>query len=190
MKKFLVAGLGNIGDEYAHTRHNIGFDILDAFAAEKGAVFSPGRLADLAPCKVRGRTALLIKPTTFMNLSGKAVKYWMDKEKIALDHLLVVVDDLALPLDAVRLRPGGADAGHNGLKNIQEVLGTNRYARLRFGIGNHYPKGRQVDFVLSPWEEEEKPAIEKKIALCIEIIDSFMLSGVTPTMNKFNNAKV
>jgi PTH1 family peptidyl-tRNA hydrolase len=190
MKKYLIVGLGNIGDEYAHTRHNIGFDVLDAFAAKKETAFFPDRLADVAHCKVRGRTALLIKPLTFMNLSGKAVKYWMDKEKITLDHILVVVDDLALPLEAVRLRPGGADAGHNGLKSIQEMLGTNQYARLRFGIGNNYPKGRQIDFVLSRWKEEEKLLVENKSALCIEIIDSFMLSGIAFTMNKFNNLKV
>lgn len=190
MKKYLIVGLGNIGEEYAHTRHNIGFDVLDAFAKKKEAAFSADRLADVAPCKVRGRTVLLVKPTTYMNLSGKAVKYWMDKEKITLDHLLVVVDDLALPLEAVRLRPGGADAGHNGLKNIQEILGTNQYARLRFGIGNDYPKGRQIDFVLQPWKGEELAVVEKKTELCMEIIESFMLSGIGFTMNKFNHMKV
>lgn len=190
MKKYLIVGLGNIGEEYAHTRHNIGFDVLDAFAGKKEVSFAPDRLADITHCKVRGRTALLIKPTTFMNLSGKAVRYWMDKEKIALDHILVVVDDLALPLDTVRLRPGGADAGHNGLKSIQELLGTNQYPRLRFGIGNDYPKGRQIDFVLSQWKAEERPQVEKKIAQCVEMIESFMFAGIGPTMNQFNHVKV
>lgn len=190
MTKYLIAGLGNIGDEYAHTRHNIGFDILDAFAAKKQISFSPGRLADTASCKIKGRTVILIKPTTFMNLSGKAVKYWLDKEKISTDHLLVIVDDLALPVEVMRLRPGGADAGHNGLKNIQEMLGTNQYPRLRFGIGNNYPRGRQVDFVLSPWKEEEKPVVERKIDKATELIESFVFSGTALTMNRFNNLKV
>lgn len=190
MTKYLIAGLGNIGDEYAHTRHNIGFDVLDAFAAKQEVTFSPGRLADIASCKIKGRMVILIKPTTFMNLSGKAVKYWLDKEKISIDHLLVIVDDLALPLEVMRLRPGGADAGHNGLKNIQEMLGTGQYPRLRFGIGNDYPRGRQVDFVLSPWKEAEKPVVEKKIEKCTELIESFVFSGTSITMNRFNNLKV
>ena len=187
--KYLIAGLGNIGEEYAHTRHNIGFDVVDAFSRKHGAGFQPGRLADVAVAKLRGRTLVVIKPTTFMNLSGKAVRYWMDKEKITLDHILVVVDDLALPLDTLRLRPGGADAGHNGLKSIQELLGTDQYARLRFGIGNDYPKGRQIDFVLGRWKAEESPVVTKKIDGAAEMIESFVTAGTEATMNRFNHQK-
>jgi PTH1 family peptidyl-tRNA hydrolase len=187
--KYLIAGLGNIGDEYAHTRHNIGFDVLDRFAAKHQAVFAAGRLADVATCKWKGRTIVLIKPATFMNLSGKALKYWMDTEKIPVEKLLVIADDLALPLDTLRLRPGGSDAGHNGLKSIQELLGTHQYPRLRFGIGNNYPRGRQVDFVLSPWEEAEKPLVDEKIEKSVEAIESFVFAGMTPTMNAFNHQK-
>jgi PTH1 family peptidyl-tRNA hydrolase len=187
--KYLIVGLGNIGEEYAHTRHNIGFDVVDAFARKHGATFASLRLADVAECKVKGRTLVLIKPTTYMNLSGKAVKYWMDKEKIGLERLLVIVDDLALPLDTLRLRPSGADAGHNGLKSIQQLLGTDQYPRLRFGIGNDYPRGRQVDFVLSPWKAEEVPIVTRKIETSIELIETFILSGLTPAMNAFNAKK-
>lgn len=187
--KYLIAGLGNIGQEYAHTRHNIGFDVLDAFASRHGAVFSSGRLADVATCRVRGKSLILIKPTTFMNLSGKAVRYWMDREKISPEHLLVIMDDLALPLDTLRLRPGGADAGHNGLKSIQEMLGTSQYPRLRFGIGNDYPKGRQVDFVLSPWKEEEQGIVRLKIEKSSELIEQFVFAGTTAAMNQFNHQK-
>lgn len=187
--KYLIVGLGNIGEEYAHTRHNIGFDVADAFCAKHAAVFLPGRLADVATARFRGRTLVVIKPTTFMNLSGKAVRYWMDKEKIPLQHLLVIVDDLALPLDTLRLRPGGADAGHNGLKSIQEMLGTDRYARLRFGIGNDYPKGRQIDFVLSGWKSDESPVVTRKIGGAAEMIESFVTAGTEDTMNRFNHQK-
>lgn len=187
--KYLIAGLGNIGAEYAHTRHNIGFDILDAFAEKHGCIFQPDRLADVAGCKVRGRNLVLIKPTTYMNLSGKAVKYWMEKEKIPVEKILVVLDDLALPIDVLRLRPGGSDAGHNGLKNIQEQIGTNKYPRLRFGIGNDYSKGRQIDFVLDKWNREEMPVVENKIAKSIEIIESFTFAGVQNTMNNYNHLK-
>lgn len=187
--KFLIVGLGNIGAEYQHTRHNIGFDILDAFAQKQGILFSSGRLADVALGRFKGKTLVLIKPATYMNLSGKAVKYWADKEKIPPERILVIVDDLALPLETLRLRPGGSDAGHNGLKSIQEMLGTNQYPRLRFGIGNQYPKGRQVDFVLSPWEEEEKPVVKRKIEKSVELIESFVFAGITQTMNTFNHLK-
>jgi PTH1 family peptidyl-tRNA hydrolase len=187
--KYLIAGLGNIGDEYAHTRHNIGFDVADALVAGLRGVFTPSRFADTAVCRMKGRTLVVIKPTTYMNLSGKAVRYWMDKEKIPLDKVLVIVDDLALPLDAIRIRPGGSDAGHNGLKSIQEMLGTDQYTRLRFGIGSDYPRGRQVDFVLSPWTEAEKPLIRHKIEKSVEIIETFVLSGVTRTMNEFNHRR-
>lgn len=187
--KYLIAGLGNIGPEYAHTRHNIGFDVLDAFVDKHECGFQTDRLADVATCKVKGRTLLLIKPTTYMNLSGKAVKYWMDKEKVPVERMLVVVDDLALPIETLRLRAGGKDAGHNGLKSIQELIGTDRYPRLRFGIGNHYPKGRQVDFVLSPWNAEEEPVIRKKVATCVEVIESFVFAGIQNTMTHFNHVK-
>jgi PTH1 family peptidyl-tRNA hydrolase len=187
--KYLIAGLGNIGEEYAHTRHNIGFDVADALVASLRGVFTPSRLADTAVCRMKGRTLVVIKPTTYMNLSGKAVRYWMDKEKIPLDKVLVIVDDLALPLDTIRIRPGGSDAGHNGLKSIQEMLGTDQYARLRFGIGSDYPRGRQVDFVLSPWTEAEKPVIRHKIEKSVEIIETFVLSGITRAMNEFNHRR-
>lgn len=187
--KYLIVGLGNIGAEYAHTRHNIGFDVVDAFAESRQCSFQPDRLADTAECKVKGRTLILIKPTTYMNLSGKAVKYWMDKEKIPAERVLVIVDDLALPLDTLRLRPAGSDAGHNGLKSIQEMIGTNRYPRLRFGIGNNYPKGRQVDFVLHPWAPEEQQQVAKKIEKSLEIIQDFVFAGITHTMNRYNHLK-
>lgn len=172
-----------------HTRHNIGFDVADALVGRLGGAFAPARLADVAVCKMKGRVLVVIKPTTYMNLSGKAVKYWMDKEKIPRDKLLVIVDDLALPLDTLRIRPGGSDAGHNGLKSIEQMLGTDPYARLRFGIGNDYPRGRQVDFVLSRWSEEEQPLVRHKIEKSVEVIESFVLGGVTRAMNLFNHRK-
>ncbi|MBO9728014.1 MAG: aminoacyl-tRNA hydrolase [Chitinophaga sp.] len=184
--KYLIAGLGNIGDEYKHTRHNIGFDVADAFAAKHNAVFNNDRLADVAECKWKGKTFIVIKPTTYMNLSGRAVKYWMDKEKIPIENLLVILDDLALPIEVIRLRPGGSDAGHNGLKSIQESLGTNQYPRLRFGVGNNYPKGRQVDFVLSKWKNVEEAVVQEKINKSTEIIESFASIGIARTMNECN----
>lgn len=184
--KYLIAGLGNIGDEYKHTRHNIGFDVADAFAAKHKAVFNNDRLADVAECKWKGKTFIVIKPTTYMNLSGRAIKYWLDKEKIPVENLLVILDDLALPLDVIRLRPGGSDAGHNGLKSIQESLGTNQYPRLRFGVGNHYPKGRQVEFVLSKWKNTEEPVVLEKINKSTEIIENFASIGIARTMNECN----
>lgn len=185
--KYLIVGLGNIGEEYAHSRHNIGFDVADAFARKHEAVFKTDRLADITECKWKGKTFLLVKPNTYMNLSGKAVKYWVDKEKIPLENLLVIVDELALPLDTLRLRPGGSDAGHNGLKSIQEMLGTNQYPRLRFGIGNNYPKGHQVDFVLGQWEAGEAPLVKIKIGKSVEIIESFAAIGIHRTMNNYNH---
>ncbi|RFS21408.1 aminoacyl-tRNA hydrolase [Chitinophaga silvatica] len=184
--KYLIAGLGNIGEEYKHTRHNIGFDVVDAFAARHNAVFQNDRLADVAECKWKGKTFIIIKPTTFMNLSGRAIKYWMDKEKITIENLLVILDDLALPLDVLRLRPGGSDAGHNGLKSIQESLGSNQYPRLRFGVGNQYPKGRQVDFVLGKWKNTEEPVVQEKIEKSADIIESFATIGIARTMNEYN----
>lgn len=189
MNKFLVIGLGNIGDEYRHTRHNIGFDVVTAFALKHGGLFKNDRLADVAEVKWKGRTFVCIKPTTYMNLSGKAFKYWMDKEKIGLPETLTIVDDLALPLDTLRLRGSGSDAGHNGLKDIQLTLGTDQYPKLRFGIGNQFPKGRQVDFVLGRWLPEELPIVQQKIEKCTEVIESFASIGIARTMNMVNSLR-
>lgn len=187
MNKYLIAGLGNIGAEYTQTRHNIGFDVADALAAKYQVPFKPDRLADLAELKIKGKQVYVIKPTTYMNLSGKAVKYWLDKEKIPVEHLFVIVDELALPLEKSRIRGSGSDGGHNGLKSIQEQLSTNAYSRLRFGIGNNFPKGRQVDFVLGRWTNEEWPLVQLKINQSVAIVESFVLSGLSVTMNHFNN---
>jgi PTH1 family peptidyl-tRNA hydrolase len=187
MSKFLIAGLGNIGAEYAHTRHNIGFDVLDYFAQKHDAVFQSDRLADIARIRFRGKTLLCIKPTTYVNLSGKAVKYWIDKEHIPLENLLVVMDELAIPLEKLKLKLKGSDAGHNGLKSIQETLGTQDYARLRFGIGNDYPRGGQVDFVLGRWRETELPVVRQKIEKCSEVIENYVVAGPERAMNTVNN---
>jgi len=184
--KYLIAGLGNIGPEYDATRHNIGFDVADAFVIKQGGNFTIDRLAAVAACSWKGKQFVVIKPTTYMNLSGKAVKYWMDKEKIALSNLLVIVDDLALPIETLRLRAGGSAAGHNGLKDIEATLGTNQYPRLRFGIGNDFPKGRQIDFVLGKWRKEELPVIEDKIRKAVDMIESFAAIGLERTMNLYN----
>ncbi len=187
--KFLIVGLGNIGMEYVETRHNIGFDVLDVFAAKHGSKFSSERLADVCEVKFKGRILVLIKPTTYMNLSGKAFKYWMDKEKISVEHTLTIVDDLAFPLNVMKLRGSGSDAGHNGLKSIQELIGTNVYPKLRFGIGNNFAKGRQVDYVLGRWTDQEVPMVNKKVAACCEIIENFVTIGIDRTMNLCNNLK-
>ncbi|WP_153797916.1 aminoacyl-tRNA hydrolase [Foetidibacter luteolus] len=187
MSKFLIAGLGNIGTEYVHTRHNIGFDVVQAFVSKHGGVFKTERLAEVAEVKWKGRIFICIKPTTYMNLSGKAFKYWLDKEKIVLENSLTVVDELALPINKVRLRPGGSDGGHNGLRDIQAVLGTDKYPKLRFGIGNNFPKGMQVDYVLGKWFPEEIAMINRKIEKCTEIIENFATIGVERTMNLANN---
>lgn len=184
--KYLIVGLGNIGAEYHHTRHNIGFDVADAFALKHNVVFGSGRLADVAECKWKGKIIILIKPTTFMNLSGRAVKYWLDKEKVPIENMLVILDDLALPLESIRLRPGGSDAGHNGLTSIQESIATNQYPRLRFGIGNDFPKGRQVDYVLGKWSTKEEPVVQQKINACVEIVESFATIGLQRCMNNYN----
>lgn len=184
--KYLIVGLGNIGAEYDATRHNIGFDIADTFVLQHKAEFRLDRHAWVAECKWKGKTFIVIKPTTYMNLSGKAVKYWMDKEKISIDNILVLVDDLALPIDALRLRGSGSDAGHNGLKNIQLLLATNAYPRLRFGIGNDFAKGRQVDFVLGRWTPSEMPIVKDKILKSCAIIESFAAVGLAKTMNEYN----
>ena len=163
MSKFLIVGLGNVGSEYNHTRHNIGFDVLDAFVIKNNGQYKLDRLAYVAEVKWKGRIFICIKPTTYMNLSGKAFKYWLDKEKIELENTLTIVDDLALPLSKIRLRASGSDAGHNGLRDIQLTLGTDKYPKLRFGIGNNFPKGMQVEFVLGKWFPEERPVVIKKI---------------------------
>jgi PTH1 family peptidyl-tRNA hydrolase len=185
--KFLIVGLGNIGSEYAHTRHNIGFDVVNAFVTKHGAQLQTERLAYKAEIRWKGRIFICICPTTYMNLSGKAVKYWMEKEKIDVKNVLVILDDIALPLNKLRLRPGGSDAGHNGLKSIQEALGTNQYPRLRFGIGNNFPKGMQSDFVLGKWNKEEEPLVKLKIAKSVETIEDFSTIGIALTMTKINN---
>lgn len=187
MSKFLIAGLGNIGAEYEGTRHNIGFDIVDAFVNKHGSAFTPGRLALVAEVKWKGRLFICIKPTTFMNLSGKSLRYWMDKEQISTENTLVIVDDLALPLEKVRLRPSGTDAGHNGLKSIQEMLGTDKYPKLRFGIGNDFSKGQQVNYVLGRWKASELPLVLKKADKCVEIIENFACQGIERTMGQYNN---
>jgi PTH1 family peptidyl-tRNA hydrolase len=186
MSKFLILGLGNIGIEYVHTRHNIGFDVVDAFALKHGGLFKMDRLAEVAEVKWKGKTFICVKPTTFMNLSGKAFKYWMDREKIAIENTLTIVDDLALPLSKIRLRGSGSDAGHNGLKDIQLTLGTDAYPKLRFGIGNDFQKGRQVDFVLGKWKSDEQKIVQLKIEKCIEVIESFAAIGLAKTMNTAN----
>jgi len=185
--KYLITGLGNIGDKYENTRHNIGFDILDALAKECSAEFEPGRHADTCTVKFKGRQFVLIKPTTFVNLSGKAVNFWLQKEKIPLENLLVTLDDLALPFGTIRLRAKGNNGGHNGLANIDQALGTNNYARLRFGIGSDYPRGMQVDFVLEKWTIEESSTLDKLIESSANIIKSFGTMGVDRTMSSFNN---
>jgi len=184
--KILLVGLGNVGDEYAHTRHNIGFDVVNAFVQRHQGKFRIDRLAYVADVKWKGNQFVCICPTTYMNLSGRAVKYWMDKEKVDLASLLVIVDDLALPLDTIRLKPGGSDAGHNGLKSIQESLGTTQYPKLRFGIGNDYPKGKQADFVLSRWKSTEEKQVSNKIIQCVDAIEVVATQGLEIAMNQFN----
>jgi PTH1 family peptidyl-tRNA hydrolase len=186
MNKYLIVGLGNPGSEYQFTRHNIGFDVVTAFVLKHGSSFKTDRLAEIAEVKLKGRTFVCIKPTTYMNLSGKAFKYWLDKEKIELENTLTILDDIALPLNKIRLRPSGSDAGHNGLKDIQLVLGTVNYPKLRFGIGNNYPKGMQADFVLGKWLQNEKELVLKKIEKCVEVIESFAFAGIERTMNDVN----
>ncbi|MFI5164706.1 MAG: aminoacyl-tRNA hydrolase [Bacteroidia bacterium] len=187
MNKLLIVGLGNPGSEYDNTRHNIGFKILDALADLLKVNFESSRLAFTAEGKVKNKNFSLIKPTTFMNLSGKAVNYYLQQEKIPIQNLLVITDDVALPLGHIRLRPKGSDGGHNGLKNITEVLTTDNYSRLRFGIGNDYPKGGQVNFVLGKWTNEELNIILPRIQLAVEAIKDFGLMGIEKTMNAYNS---
>lgn len=185
--KYLIVGLGNIGAEYQETRHNMGFIILDAFAKASNIAFETKRYGDVAETRVKNKQLLLLKPSTYMNLSGNAVKYWMDKENIPLENVLVLVDDLALPLGTIRIKGKGSDAGHNGLKNIAQMLGSQNYARLRFGIGNDFPKGTQVDFVLGHFSAEEKKLLKPRIEVAVEAMKTFCLSGLGFTMNNYNN---
>ena len=185
--KYLIVGLGNIGSEYENTRHNIGFRVLDALAKASNLIFSDGRYGAICEMKIKGRTLVLLKPSTYMNLSGNAVRFWLQKENISIENLLVVVDDLALPFGTLRLKPRGSDAGHNGLKHIQQILGTDNYARLRFGIGNDFPRGGQVNFVLGSFPPEEEKILPEKFERAGEIIKSFCLAGIQLTMTQFNN---
>ena len=186
MSKFLVAGLGNIGLEYAHTRHNIGFDIADEFVKKHGATYVNDRYADVCMLNYYGKQVFVIKPTTFMNLSGKAVRYWMQYLKINLNQLFVLVDDLAIDFGKIRIKSGGSDAGHNGLKSINELLLSQNYPRLRFGLGNSYPRGRQVDFVLGKFTANEQKELPLLIDKSVQAIESFIARGLEPTMNAFN----
>jgi PTH1 family peptidyl-tRNA hydrolase len=187
--KYLITGLGNPGKEYENTRHNIGFKILDALADASNIVFSDRRYGYVAEFSYKARTFILLKPTTYMNLSGKAVRYWLKEEKIPVENLLVLTDDLALPFGTLRLRGKGGSAGHNGLKSIEECLGRNDYARLRFGIGDDFHHGQQVNYVLGEWSKDEALDLPLKIDTCIEIIKSFGTIGTARTMNEFNKRK-
>lgn len=184
--KYLIVGLGNIGPEYEDTRHNIGFMVLDELAKQESAKFHHMKLAYYTEVNYKARTICLIKPTTYMNLSGKALSYWMKELKIPIENVLVIVDDLALPLGTLRLKPKGSAAGHNGLKHIELTLGNNNYARLRFGISDNYPKGRQIDYVLSGFDDDEKPELPALIDRSIEMIKSFATVGTELTMTRFN----
>ena len=184
--KYLIVGLGNPGEKYEHTRHNIGFEVLDAFAKEREASFEVAKLGELATAKWKGRTILLLKPSTFMNLSGKAVNYYLQKEKIPIERMMIVTDDIALPFGKLRMKGKGSDGGHNGLKHIQETLGTQKYARLRFGVGNDFHKGQQVDYVLGEWNKEETSLLIERLPTSAKIITSFGTAGLANTMNTFN----
>jgi PTH1 family peptidyl-tRNA hydrolase len=186
MKKFLIVGLGNIGSEYANTRHNIGFKILDHFVRKESLSFETVKLGALAEYKFKGRTFLLLKPNTYMNLSGKSVQYWLTKENIPLENMLVITDDLNLSFGTIRIKPKGSDGGHNGLKNINFVLNTQNYTRFRFGISDEFKKGQQVDYVLGEWSEEEKAKLTERLELSAEIIKSYGTAGLENTMSAYN----
>jgi len=186
MKKFLIVGLGNIGAEYVNTRHNIGFKILDHFAKKENISFQASKLGDLAEFKIKGRTLLLLKPNTYMNLSGKAVKFWMEKENVEKENILVITDDLNLSFGTIRIKAKGSDGGHNGLKSIQSLLNTTEYPRFRFGISDEFKKGKQVDYVLGEWNDDEKIKLPERLDKSAEIIQSFALAGLANTMNEFN----
>lgn len=185
--KFLVVGLGNIGNEYRNTRHNIGFRILDAFAEASNISFSIERYGAVARCRVKSAQLVLLKPSTYMNLSGNAVAYWLNQEKIPVENMLILVDDIALPFGTIRIKPQGSDAGHNGLKNIADLLNTTAYPRLRFGIGGEFPRGCQIDYVLGDFTPEEETALPPRIDIAVDAIKAFCLSGIQFAMNNYNN---
>lgn len=187
MKKYLLIGLGNIGDEYKDTRHNVGFLVLNKLSEKEKFSFETRKLGDLGSFKIKGRSVLCLKPSTYMNLSGKSVKYWMEKEKIPLENILVITDDLNLPFGTLRLKTKGSDGGHNGLRDIQNSLQTTNYNRLRIGVGSEFSKGRQVDYVLGKWNDEEKSALPERLERASDLIASFVLAGVKITMNEYNN---
>jgi PTH1 family peptidyl-tRNA hydrolase len=186
MKKFLIVGLGNIGSEYANTRHNIGFKVLDYIANQEGITFQTVKLGEVAELKIKGRTLLLLKPNTYMNLSGKAVKYWLEKENIEKENMLVITDDLNLAFGTIRIKTKGSDGGHNGLKNIQLLLNSTEYPRFRFGISDAFKKGQQVNYVLGEWDAEEKEKLKERLEISSEIVKSFALAGLNNTMNTYN----
>lgn len=186
--KFLIAGLGNVGFEYEGTRHNVGFDVVNALARSLAVDWMPERKAHLAEARLKGKTLLLIKPTTYMNLSGEAVRYWMTQAKINLQNVLIIADDLALPFGTLRLKPSGGAAGHNGISHLIETFATDEFARLRFGIGSDFAKGRQVDFVLGKWTPEEQVALPERLQRAEEMVKSFVLQGIQATMNQYNRA--
>ncbi|MGV7106013.1 aminoacyl-tRNA hydrolase [Flavobacterium sp. U410] len=186
MKKFLIVGLGNIGSEYVNTRHNIGFKVLDYLAKTENIDFTTAKLGDIAELKVKGRTLLLLKPNTYMNLSGKAVNYWMEKENIPKENILIITDDLNLSFGTIRIKGKGSDGGHNGLKNIQLLLNTSEYPRFRFGISDAFKKGQQIDYVLGEWSDEEKEKLQERLQTASEVVKSFALAGLNNTMNTFN----
>lgn len=186
MNKFLIVGLGNIGAEYVQTRHNIGFKVVDFFAKSESVDFQTAKLGALATCSLKGRKVLLLKPNTYMNLSGKAVKYWMDAEKIPIENVMIITDDLNLPFGTIRIKPKGSDGGHNGLKSLQQTLNTSEYPRFRFGISDEFKKGQQVSYVLGEWDENEKKALPERLEVASEAIKSFVLAGLANTMNAFN----
>ena len=186
MNKFLIVGLGNIGIEYVNTRHNIGFKVIDHFARKEQISFSNLKFGAVGECKIKGKSVFFLKPNTYMNLSGAAVKFWMDKEKIAKENILVITDDLNLEFGTIRIRPTGTDGGHNGLKNIQLMLQTPAYPRFRFGISDAFKKGKQVDYVLGNWDDKEVEALAERLDVAVEIIKSFVVAGLANTMNEFN----
>ena len=186
MKKFLIIGLGNVGDSYRNTRHNIGFKILDVLATASNISFEPNRYADTSKLKIKGRPVFLVKPTTFMNLSGKAVNYYLQSEKIEPENLLIITDDLALPFGTLRMRTKGSDGGHNGLKHIIQTLNSTSFSRIRFGVGNEFSKGKQVDYVLGQWSNKEESVLQERVDTAVEMLKSFVMVGATQTMTIFN----
>ena len=184
--KYLIVGLGNIGSEYDYTRHNIGFMIVDHIASKLAVSFEDRRYGFVGKCRVKNAEMILLKPTTYMNLSGNAVRYWLRKENIPIERLIVVCDDISLPLGKIRIRPQGSDGGHNGLKHIASVIGSQQYVRLKFGVGNNFPKGNQVNFVLGKFEENELAAISSRLEIAAEAVKTFCLSGITIAMNQYN----